>query len=88
MKRSDNIDLVFQIYFSVNTVQRALLSRGSARRRTGGLRLFLADAIFFELSHEGSLVRSGLETSVSELGASINELQVDLLQRRPLGVHQ
>lgn len=65
-----------------------LLSRGGARRRTGSLRLFLADAILLELSHEGGLVRGGLETTVSKLGTGIDELQVDLLQSRPLGVHQ
>ena len=45
-------------------------------------------AILLEGTHEGSLVLGGLEPSVAELGAGVDELEVDLLQGPLLGVGQ
>ncbi len=50
----------------------------------GGLLLPLL--VLLERSHEGHLVLRRLEATVAELGAGVDELQVDLLQRAPLGV--
>ena len=45
-------------------------------------------AVLLEGTHEGGLVLGGLEPSVAELGAGVDELEVDLLQRSLLGVSQ
>ena len=57
--------------------QRASLGRGF------GLLLVLLEG-----SHEGHLVLLGLEASVTKLGAGVDELELDLLERLPLGVDQ
>ena len=44
--------------------------------------------MLLEGSHEGVLVGWGLETTVSELGAGIDELQLDVFQSQSLGVDQ
>jgi len=43
-------------------------------------------AVLLEGTHEGGLVLGGLEPPVAELGAGVDELQVDLLQGPLLGV--
>ena len=43
-------------------------------------------AVLLEGAHEGSLVLGGLEPSVAELGAGVDELEVDLLKSPLLGV--
>ena len=43
-------------------------------------------AVLLEGAHEGSLVLGGLEPSVAELGAGVDELQADLLKGPLLGV--
>ena len=43
-------------------------------------------AVLLEGSHEGGLVLGGLEPSVTELGAGVDELEADLLQGPLLGV--
>jgi len=43
--------------------------------------------VLLEGSHEGVLVGWGLETTVTELGAGINELQLDVFQGQTLGVN-
>ena len=48
--------------------------------------LFLA--VLLEGTHEGGLVLGSLEPSVAELGACVDELQVDLLKSPLLGVRQ
>ena len=45
-------------------------------------------AVLLEGAHEGSLVLGGLEPSVTELGAGVDELEADLLQGPLLGVGQ
>ena len=45
-------------------------------------------AVLLEGTHEGGLVLGGLEPSVAELGAGVDELEVDLLQSSLLGVGQ
>ena len=54
--------------------------------------IFLITFLFFlvllERTHEGSLLRVGLEPAVTELGGGVNELEVDNLQRPLLGVSQ
>lgn len=64
-----------------------LLCRWSGRD-TDGSRFFLAQTILLELTHKGGLVNGGLEATVSEFGAGVDEFKIDLLQRRSLGVHQ
>lgn len=49
---------------------------------------FLAHAVLLELTHEGGLVGSCLETTVSKLGTCVDKLEVDLLQSDTLGVDQ
>merc|ERR1719367_257875 len=44
--------------------------------------------VLLEGSHEVTLVGLGLEATVAHLGGSIDELQLDVLQSGPLGVHQ
>ena len=44
-------------------------------------------AVLLEGTHEGGLVLGGLEPSVAELGAGVDELEVDLLEGLALGVH-
>ncbi len=44
--------------------------------------------MLLERAHEGVLVRRGLEATVTELGAGIDELQLDVLERLSLGVDQ
>ena len=43
-------------------------------------------AVLLEGTHEGGLVLGGLEPSVAELGAGVDELEVDLLKSPFLGV--
>ena len=43
-------------------------------------------AVLLEGTHEGGLVLGGLEPSVAELGAGVDELEVDLLKSPLLGV--
>merc|ERR1719323_2955216 len=43
-------------------------------------------AVLLEGTHEGGLVLGGLEPSVAELGAGVDELEVDLLKSSLLGV--
>merc|ERR1712004_88884 len=45
-------------------------------------------AVLLEGTHEGGLVLGGLEPSVAELGAGVDELEVDLLKSPLLGVGQ
>merc|ERR550517_1903564 len=44
--------------------------------------------VLLEGSHEVTLVGLSLEATVAHLGGSIDELQLDVLQSGPLGVHQ
>ena len=44
--------------------------------------------MLLERSHEGVLVLRGLEATVAELGAGVDELQLDVLQGLTLGVDQ
>merc|ERR1719367_41976 len=44
--------------------------------------------VLLEGSHEVTLVGLGLEATVAHLGGSVDELQLDVLQSGPLGVHQ
>lgn len=60
-----------------------LLGSGSS-----GLQLLFAEAVLLESSHEGGLVGRGLESSVTQLGAGVDELEVDGLKSGALGVHQ
>ena len=50
--------------------------------------LILLLAVLLEGTHEGGLVLGGLEPSVAELGACVDELQVDLLKSPLLGVRE
>ena len=59
-----------------------LVSAGSGDG--GGLLPLL---VLLERSHEGHLVLRGLEATVAELGAGVDELEVDLLEGLALGVH-
>lgn len=79
--------LFFFLYILHRVHSRLLRSRGT-RRRASGLRLFLAETIFLELTHEGDLVGDGLEATMSELGAGVDEFEIDLLQRGSLRVYQ
>ena len=45
-------------------------------------------AVLLEGTHEGGLVLGGLEPSVAELGAGVDELEVDLLKSPLLGVSE
>jgi len=63
----------------------ASLLLGSSSSR---LQLLFAKTILLEGSHECCLVGRGLETSVSQLGAGVDELQVDGLEGGALGVNQ
>merc|ERR1719323_1140450 len=45
-------------------------------------------AVLLEGTHEGGLVLGGLEPSVAELGAGVDELEVDLLKSSLLGVRE
>ena len=45
-------------------------------------------AVLLEGTHEGGLVLGGLEPSVAELGAGVDELEVDLLKSPLLGVRE
>ena len=58
-----------------------LVSAGSGDG--GGLLPLL---VLLERSHEGHLVLRGLEATVAELGAGVDELEVDLLKSPLLGV--
>ena len=44
--------------------------------------------MLLERSHEGVLVLRGLEATVTELGAGVDELQLDVLKSPALGVDQ
>merc|ERR1719367_728160 len=44
--------------------------------------------VLLEGSHEVTLVGLGLEATVAHLGGGVDELQLDVLQSGPLGVHQ
>lgn len=66
-------------------VKRCLrLCRSSWR---GGSRSFFTNSVLLEGTHEGSLVSRRLEAPVTKFGGRVDELQVDLLQGSPLGVH-
>lgn len=54
----------------------------------GGGRGLLPLLVLLEWPHEGHLVLRRLEAAVTELGAGVDELQLDLLQSLPLGVDQ
>merc|ERR1719370_880730 len=60
-------------------------------QNTGNMTPFCRDlvalllAVLLEGTHEGGLVLGGLEPSVAELGAGVDELEVDLLQGPLLG---
>lgn len=54
--------------------------------RSGGCGSFLPDAVLLEGAHEGGLVSRRLEATMTELGRSVNELQVDLFKGSPLRV--
>ena len=45
-------------------------------------------AVLLEGTHEGGLVLGGLEPSVAELGAGVDELEIDLLKSPLLGVRE
>jgi len=49
---------------------------------------FLFLLVLLEGSHEGDLVLVGLEATVTELAAGVDELEADLLQGTLLGVDQ
>ena len=51
---------------------------------SGGLPLL----VLLEGAHEGGLVGGGLEATVAELGAGVDELQLDLLEGDTLGVDE
>jgi len=63
--------------------ERLLLGSGGS-----SLQFLFANAILLEGSHEGRLVSRGLEASMTHFGAGIDELEVDGLKGRALGVHQ
>jgi hypothetical protein len=44
--------------------------------------------VLLERAHEGVLVLRRLEATVAELGAGVDELQLDVLQSLTLGVNQ
>jgi len=44
--------------------------------------------VLLEGTHEGVLVLWGLEATVTELGAGVDELQLDVFQSLTLGVDQ
>ena len=44
--------------------------------------------MLLERSHEGVLVLRGLEATVAELGAGVDELQLDVFESLTLGVYQ
>lgn len=50
--------------------------------------MLLFDAVLLEWSHKGQLVGRRLEATMSHLGRCVNELQVDLLQRRAASMHK
>ena len=54
---------------------------------SGGGTLFLP-FVLLQRTHEATLLLVGLEATVSMLAACVDELEVDLLQGPPLGVHQ
>ena len=70
------------------TISSLLLSDDNKHQNKERRLLGLCDLVLLEWSHEGHLVLGGLETSMTELGAGIDELQLDLLQRLPLRVGQ
>ena len=41
-----------------------------------------------ELAHEGELLAGGLEATVAELRRGVDELELDLLHRRPAGLRE
>jgi len=56
-----------------------------------GAQLFfsaLGNKVFLQLAHEGLLLGTGLETTVAELGAGVDKLQVDLLESESLGLRE
>merc|ERR1739842_154718 len=59
---------------------------------TGNMTQFCRDAlllaVLLEGTHEGGLVLGGLEPAVTELGARVDELEVDLLKSPLLGVRE
>ena len=44
--------------------------------------------VFLERSHENCFVLRGLETAMTKLGRGVDEFQLDIFQRLPLGVRQ
>lgn len=54
----------------------------------GSLSLLLADAILLEHAVVGALVSRRLEATMAHLRRGVDELELDLLEGRALGVHQ
>ena len=50
--------------------------------------LLLTNAVLLERSHEVLLLGDGLESTVTEFGAGIDEFEVDLLERPSLGLNK
>lgn len=61
---------------------------GGGGSSSGGSGSLLLETILLERSHEGQLVGWGLEATVTHLGRGVDELELDLLQGRALGVLQ
>jgi len=75
-----NLIRFFKIYFFlINRAQNIVLLRWWSCRCTDGSRFFFAQTVFLKLSHEGGLVDSSLEATMSEFGTGINEFKIDLL---------
>merc|ERR1719234_3026700 len=81
--------------FSLPGGPRGFLGIINLQQNTGNITPFcsrdliaLLLAVLLEGTHEGGLVLGSLEPSVTELGARVDELQVDLLKSPLLGVRQ
>lgn len=68
------------IHFNKSRRQQRATSVGVA------LGLLLGEEVLLELPHEGLLLGGRLEAAVAELGARVDELELDLLQGPALGV--
>ena len=69
-----------------NEDPRAETARETPRRTADSL--LLVDQVLLAGAKEGVLLGLGLETTVSKLGRGVNELELDLLEGRALGVDQ
>lgn len=69
-------------------LKRLLKTQWKKRWLRSSSRSLFLDPVLFELAHEGSLVCSSLEATMSKLGGCVNKLEVDLLQSHSLCVHQ